>query len=190
MQQSVFRHDLRGEITGRILGQSYSPTIRTFHRTYQFPSVHPIPIKSTTLLQFTTAAPAPPGPSILISLNSIPGHGTSSLHWKTARLSVASEPVMFVHVILESWKSDVSQPPVEPWKDVHCVIQATESVRFVTVKSRKAVATTTTRYGKVMSIRDRLKDERRDRMLTEVASETQPSATTYIEYSCLHLQST
>lgn len=71
--------------------------------------------------------------------NFIPGHGASALHCNDARLLLLRVPVTGPQVISESWKRDVSQPPVAPEKDVHCVICAMLFLTFVIVKSRKAV---------------------------------------------------
>lgn len=38
----------------------------------------------------------------------------------------------------DTWKSEVSQPPVAPENDVHCVMRATSSVTSASVKSLNA----------------------------------------------------
>lgn len=90
--------------------------------------------------------------------------------------------------MLESWKSEVSQPDVAPSKEVHWVMEARDVVRFVTVKSRKAVMAARSEE-EIMSISDRLNDEGWVRVLTQITGESQASSTTYIKYQDLHLKS-
>lgn len=67
-------------------------------------------------------------------------------------------------------------------------MEAREVVRFVTVKSRKAVIAASSEE-EVLNIYDPLNDEGWVRLLTEITSESQASSTTYIEHQDLHLKS-
>lgn len=67
-------------------------------------------------------------------------------------------------------------------------MEARDVVRFVTVKSRKAVMAARSEE-EIMSISDRLNDEGWVRVLTQITSESQASSTTYIKYQDLHLRS-
>lgn len=87
--------------------------------THHTPPVQLKPTGSSTLLHWYLGEP--PFTVTLKSLMVTPEHGAAALHWIRATRSDVIVPAAGPQVTFLIANVDVSQPPVAPEKDVHCV---------------------------------------------------------------------